>query len=107
MSAPFFCPNLDAGLLRSAFATMLLNDGTYDGQRIIGRKTLELMTENYIEGLPYSPGNGFGLGFGIRTDVSDSKISGSEGIFHWGGAFNTSSKEKTASITMKLDYSVK
>lgn len=27
--------------------------------------------------------------------------------YSWGGAFNTSSKEKTASITMKLDYSVK
>ena len=71
------------------FGLMLLNDGSLNGQRIIGRKTLELMTENHIEGLPYAPGNGFGLGFGIRTDVSDSKISGSEGIFHWGGAFNT------------------
>ena len=27
--------------------------------------------------------------------------------YSWGGAFNTSSKEKTASITLKLDYSVK
>lgn len=27
--------------------------------------------------------------------------------YSWGGAFNTSSKEKTASITMKLEYSVK
>tara|TARA_B100000497_G_scaffold127767_1_gene170825 strand:+ start:3780 stop:5054 length:1275 start_codon:yes stop_codon:yes gene_type:complete len=71
------------------FGLMLLNNGKYNNQRIIGRKTLELMTENYIEDLPYSPGNGFGLGFGIRTDLSDSKISGSEGIFHWGGAFNT------------------
>lgn len=26
--------------------------------------------------------------------------------YSWGGAFNTSSKEKTASITMKLDYEV-
>jgi CubicO group peptidase (beta-lactamase class C family) len=68
---------------------MLLNNGKYNGHRIIGRKTLELMTENFIEDLPYQAGNGFGLGFGIRTDVSDSKISGSEGIFHWGGAFNT------------------
>lgn len=71
------------------FGKMLLNNGTLNGQRIIGRKTLELMTENHIEGLPYAPGNGFGLGFGVRTDLSDSKISGSEGIFHWSGAFNT------------------
>ena len=27
--------------------------------------------------------------------------------YSWGGAYNTSSKEKTASITMKLTYSVK
>ncbi len=71
------------------FAMMLLNNGTSNGHRVIGRKTLELMTDNHIEGLPYSPGNGFGLGFGVRTDVSDSKISGSEDIFHWSGAFNT------------------
>ena len=82
------------GLFSSAadymkFGLMLLNGGSLNGERIIGRKTLELMTENHIEDLPYSPGNGFGLGFGVRTDVSDSKISGSEGIFYWGGAFNT------------------
>ena len=71
------------------FGLMLLHDGTLNGNRIIGRKTLELMTENHIEDLPYSAGNGFGLGFGVRTDVSDSKLSGSEGIFYWGGAFNT------------------
>ncbi len=71
------------------FGLMLLNGGSYNGRRIIGRKTLEIMTDNHIEGLPYAPGNGFGLGFGVRTDVSDSKISGSEGVFYWGGAFNT------------------
>ncbi|NNL79670.1 MAG: SIMPL domain-containing protein, partial [Flavobacteriaceae bacterium] len=27
--------------------------------------------------------------------------------YSWGGAYNTSSKEKTASITMKLTYDVK
>ena len=71
------------------FGLMLLNGGEYNGKRILGRKTIELMTENHIEGLPYANGNGFGLGFGIRTDVSDSKISGSPGAFYWGGMFNT------------------
>ena len=71
------------------FAQMVLNDGKLNGKRVIGRKTLELMTENHIENLPYSPGNGFGLGFGLRTDVSDSKISGSEGVSYGSGAFNT------------------
>ena len=86
------------------FAVMLLNNGKYNDQHILGRKTLELMTENHIEGLPYSPGNGFGLGFGVRTDLSDSKISGSEGIFHWSGAFNTyflvDQKEEMVAILM-------
>jgi len=68
---------------------MLLNGGSYDGHRYVGKKTLELMTQNHIEGLPYSPGYGFGLGFGIRTDLSDSAMPGSEGAFFWGGAFNT------------------
>ena len=82
------------GLFSSAqdylkFGQMLLNQGEYNGQRIISRKTLELMTENHIVDLPYDDGNGFGLGFGVRTDVSDSKLSGSEGAFYWSGAFNT------------------
>ena len=90
------------------FGLMLLNNGTHNGHRIIGRKTLELMTENHIEGLPYQPGNGFGLGFGVRTDVSDSKLSGSEGIFHWGGAFNTyffvDQEEDLVSVLMTQSY---
>ncbi len=71
------------------FGQMLLNGGKYNGHRIISRKTLELMTENHIEGLPYSPGQGFGLGFGVSTDVSDSKLPGSVGTYYWSGAFNT------------------
>ena len=30
------------------FAQMLLNGGELDGQRILGRKTIELMTANHI-----------------------------------------------------------
>ncbi len=71
------------------FGLMLLNNGQFNGKRIIGQKTLELMRQNHIEGLPYSPGNGFGLGFGILTDLADNKLSGSEGTFYWSGAFNT------------------
>jgi len=72
------------------FGKMILNNGKGEnGSRIISRKTLELMGENHIEGLPYGPGNGFGLGFGVRTDISDSKLSGSNGTMYWGGMFNT------------------
>lgn len=71
------------------FGQMLLNGGAYNGSRILSPKTIELMTENFIEGLPFNPGNGFGLGFGMRTDLSDSKLVGSEGTYYWSGAFNT------------------
>lgn len=71
------------------FGQMLLNNGELGGVNILSRKTLELMTQNHIKHLPYSPGNGFGLGFGVRTDIADSKLSGSEGAYYWSGAFNT------------------
>lgn len=90
------------------FGTMLVNGGHFKGKRIIGRKTLELMTENFIDGLPYSPGNGFGLGFGVRTDLSDSKLVGSEGTYYWSGAFNTyffvDPEEKLVAIFMSQSW---
>lgn len=90
------------------FGQMLLNKGAFNGKRLLSRKTLELMTENHVDKLPYSEGNGFGLGFGLRTDISDSKISGSEGIFYWSGAFNTyfmvDPKEDLVAILMTQSY---
>ncbi len=71
------------------FALMLLNDGELDGIRIISRKTLELMTTDHISELPFDAGRGFGLGFGVHTDIADDKLSGSPGSFYWNGAFNT------------------
>src|ERR1700757_1592117 len=55
------------------FCQMLLNGGTLDGNRIIGRKTLELMTSDHlppdvkIQGGLVPPGHGFGLGFAVRN----------------------------------------
>ena len=75
------------------FAQMLLNKGEYNGIRLLGRKTVELMTINHIptELLPvagwFLPGLGYGLGFGVMVDPSE--ILGSEGEFGWGGAYNT------------------
>lgn len=71
------------------FAEMLLNDGKANGQVLIGRKTLELMTTDILGDKSRSPGQGFGLGFGVRTDVADSAQLGSVGNYYWGGAFNT------------------
>ena len=64
------------GLLSTAedylrFARMLLNNGELDGKRYLSRKTIELMTVNHV-GDMRGHGQGFGLGFGIITDVAAS-----------------------------------
>ena len=79
------------------FAQMLANGGELDGERIIGRKTLELMHSNYVPesllpleigGLPL-PGYGFGLGSRVLMDVAQSGAPGSVGEFGWSGAAKT------------------
>jgi len=75
------------------FAQMLLNKGELDGNRLLGRKTIEFMTMNHLpEGLhPFeSEAAGFGLGFSVQTDVAKSGILSSKGSFGWGGAADTS-----------------
>ncbi len=84
------------------FCTMLVNGGTLDGARIIGRKTLDLMVMNHLpDGKDLSSlsrslfsetqnaGTGFGLGFAMNIDVARSMIPGSVGEFYWGGMFST------------------
>lgn len=77
------------------FCQMLLNGGTLDGIRIIGRKTLGLMTSNHltpdikINGGMLAPGHGFGLGFAVRTDEGLAPFPGSAGQFYWSGIAGT------------------
>ena len=89
---------LFGGMLCSApdytrFAQMLLNGGELDGVRILGRKTVELMTANHlgdreIDLLPI-PNYGFGLGYAVRKSVERSFYPGSAGTYGWGGAAGT------------------
>ncbi len=76
------------------FAQMLLNSGELDGVRILGRKTVELMTANHLNHLPRvthapSDSDGFGLGVAVRLDVAKSNELGSVGQFGWSGAATT------------------
>lgn len=77
------------------FCQMLLNGGTLDGNRIIGRKTLQLMTSNHLapgvkaESPLLPPGHSFGLGFAVRTHDGLAPISGSAGQFFWSGIGGT------------------
>lgn len=84
------------------FAQALCQGGEYQGQRIIGRKTLEFMRSNHLPGnqdlpglsvgsfseTPYA-GSGFGLGFSVKTDVAKSQVNGSLGEYGWGGMAST------------------
>ncbi|MEZ4672932.1 MAG: serine hydrolase domain-containing protein [Caldilineaceae bacterium] len=84
------------------FAQMLLNKGQLDGVRILGRKTVELMTSNHMPnnsdlagmGMPvfsettYS-GIGFGLGVSVMLNPARAQILGSPGEYAWGGAAST------------------
>jgi CubicO group peptidase (beta-lactamase class C family) len=70
------------------FAQMLLNGGALDGQRILGRKTVEFMTANHLTALPkpghgFNPAMGFGLGVEMRIDVGKAAYPGSLGQFGW------------------------
>ena len=75
------------------FLQMLLNGGELDGARLLGKKTVELMTSNSIGDLystwPQLHGDKFGLGFGIRTERGRFDDNESIGTYSWGGIFNT------------------
>ncbi|MCH7738656.1 MAG: beta-lactamase family protein [Chloroflexi bacterium] len=82
---------------------MLLNGGELEGQRILSRKTIDLMTTNHLPGgksladraIPGRwseatfDGIGFGLGFSVVLEPSTSQIVGSPGQYAWGGAAST------------------
>ena len=77
---------------------MLLNHGSLEGARVLGRKTVEYMTSDHLgtqiaHGAAYSPGPGygFGLGFAVRKDTGVAGLTGSAGDYNWGGAFGTAS----------------
>ena len=84
------------------FCSMLLNQGEFNGKRLIGRKTLELMTVNHLPNnqdltemsesafseTPYA-GVGFGLGFSVMLDPAKSQTTSDIGEYGWGGAAST------------------
>ena len=75
------------------FAQMLCNGGTLDGKRILGRKTVELMTANHLVTLPNNQAatrqRGFGLGVEVVTDSGQLSMPSSIGQFGWYGAATT------------------
>ena len=74
----------------ATFLQALLNGGELDGVRILGRRTVQLMTRDHLVGLGVpDTGQRFGLGFSISADPGLTGGPRSEGAFGWLGFFNT------------------
>jgi CubicO group peptidase (beta-lactamase class C family) len=98
------------------FAQMLLNGGELDGVRILGRKTVELMSRNHLPpgiaqgGQPgtMEPGTGYGLGVSVTLDPAAAGNLGSAGAFGWSGAattwFTIDPAEKLVAVLMAQQY---
>ncbi len=98
-------PSGGGGLLGTArdymgFCQMLLARGAHGSQRLLGRKTVELMTMNHLAGDMAAMGQprfaesnyhgiGFGLGFSVVLDPATAQIIGSPGECAWGGMAST------------------
>lgn len=97
----FFSGN--GGLVSTArdymiFSQMLLNRGEYNGVRLLGSRTIDLMTSNHISNEimpcdeffgPLLSGMGFGYGFAVLQDNTQANIIGSKGSYWWSGSGNT------------------
>jgi len=83
-----------AGLLSTAndyarFLQMMLDRGQLGGVRVLGRKSVELMTVDHLGRIDFRPGQGFGLGFSVLEEVGLRGSPGSKGEFGWGGAYHS------------------
>ena len=97
------------------FAQMLANGGVLDGQRVVSRTTVRLMTSDHLGSrIPLAANLGgsvlgastytFGLGFAVRPSDGIAPIPGSAGDFNWGGYAGTifwvDPKEQLAAVFM-------
>jgi len=87
------------------FCEMLLHGGKLGTTRLLSQPTINLMTSNALKpGIAYSAatlqrfgdigptpamGQGFGLGFAVRTEAGQNPLPGSTGSFYWTGAYGT------------------
>jgi len=116
-------PNNDSGGAGAAgtagdylnFASMMLNGGELNGQRILSPMTVNLMASDMLGSrttVPLSPGQllmgvdgyTFGLGFMVRQGQGLASVDGSPGEYMWAGAAGTffwiDPKEQLAVVVM-------
>jgi CubicO group peptidase (beta-lactamase class C family) len=102
------------------FCEMLLHRGGWEEARVLAPATVALMTSDALPpGIAYtdraktmisdispmpSVGQGFGLGFAVRTAAGHNPLPGNVGIYYWAGAWGTTfwvdPKEKLIAIMM-------
>jgi CubicO group peptidase (beta-lactamase class C family) len=84
---------------------MMLHSGEWGGARVLSPHTVALMTSDALPpGIGYSEraltttgdiaptpamGQGFGLGFAVRTEPGRNPLPGSVGSYYWTGAWGT------------------
>lgn len=80
------------------FIQLIVNDGEWQGTRLLKKETLDLMRTNQLaKGVGVSfpmwamPGTTFGLGFALKESVSGDEPAGMAGEYHWGGMAGTHS----------------
>ncbi|TNC12514.1 beta-lactamase family protein [Methylobacterium terricola] len=102
---PRTVPSGGGGLVSTAadyarFCRFILGGGALDGVRLLGTKTVDLMTANHLRGDLAEMGQprfsessyagiGFGLGFSVMLDPAKAQILGTPGEVAWGGAAST------------------
>jgi CubicO group peptidase (beta-lactamase class C family) len=92
-----FFPSGGGGLVSTAgdylrFCQMLLNGGEFNGVRILGRRTVELIRSNNLPNGVFvddDPNVGFGLGFAVVLNMVGTGGMVSDGTYSWGGAAST------------------
>jgi CubicO group peptidase (beta-lactamase class C family) len=92
VDGPRTCFGGGAGLLSTAtdyarLLQMLLNGGVLDGARVLGQKSVELMTSNHVKRLYGDDGLGFGLGFEVTEQVGPAGRYDTVGSYGWGSAY--------------------
>ncbi|MDI1340202.1 serine hydrolase domain-containing protein [Polaromonas sp.] len=76
------------------FLQFMRNRGELDGVRLLGSRTVDFMTADHLGAIPVTgevlpPGDGFGLGFAVRTATGIASVPGSKGLYYWGGIAGT------------------
>lgn len=82
------------------FALLLLNKGTFEGTRLLSRKSVEYMTADHLDdgvdvsrlhefAVEHIDGFGFGLGVAVRRHNGLAGVPGTAGEFLWSGAQGT------------------